>query len=74
MATFRLLNALYTAFDRLVAERGAVKVEHVGHDYLVTTPLLPLSHPAAGDPNADTDVRDENSEALVALAQQTRLA
>jgi adenylate cyclase len=45
LASFHTLDALYSTFDRLLDHHDVVKVEHVGNDYMVVSPLRPRPQP-----------------------------
>ena len=57
MATFELLNRVYQAFDALLLYHRAVKVEHVGNDYMAISPIFPVDGAGGGDGSGTEDGR-----------------
>jgi len=63
-AFFDTLEAIYTLFDEAVACAGMWKVEHVGEDYVVSSPGVATQDPKDNTPEA----RREHAAAIANLA------
>jgi class 3 adenylate cyclase len=80
MAAFALLDRVYQAFDGLLHHHRAVKVEHVGNDYMVVSPIFSggpagVDDGSGGDSDGDEDERggdDDPDGSCASLAQLAR--
>ena len=70
MQAFRLLDEVHRAFDGLLAtdRSGTFKLDFVGTDYMLTSPIPAAARPAAGS-GADADAAAAERASCVALAR-----
>ena len=76
VTTFALLNRVYMALDSLLVYHRAIKVEHVGNDYMVVSPIFtnsivetdgPAAESGSGAPEGGDDDPDRSCASLAEL-------
>jgi hypothetical protein len=65
MGSFELLNRAYLDFDDMLTNHRAIKVEHVGRDYMAVSPIFPTVVAAGGGETGGNgaDGRGEDDDA-----------